>query len=278
MTGSYTGNGVDNRNITGIGFQPDIVIIRYDTNTAAVIRTTNMAADRAKLITGNNALQADYIQSFLADGFQIGTNANVNTSGRLYHWTAMKAGANVQIGTYAGNGVDNRDITGVGFQPDWVITMADNEQDVFRPGPIVGDNSFLMNGSAAIADRIQAMLADGFQIGANANVNSAVRTYYWIAFDATAKVKTGVYTGNSADNRNITGLGITPRFTWVKRGATTQAVWRTDTVVGDRTLYWGVTAAVTDRLQSLLADGFQVGTNQEVNLSGQTYYYLAAAP
>ena len=254
------------------------MIIRYDTNTAAVIRTANMPADRAKLITANNALQADYIQSFLADGFQIGTNANVNTSGRLYHWTAMKTGTNVQIGTYAGNGVDNRNITGIGFQPDWVITMADNEQDVFRPGAIAGDNAFLMNGTGSVTDRIQSMLADGFQVGADADVNSAALTYYWIAFDATAKVKTGTYTGNSADNRNITGLGITPKLIWVKRGATSQAVWRTDTVVGDRTLYWGLTSAVADRLQSLLADGFQVGTNAEVNLNTQTYYYIAAAP
>jgi hypothetical protein len=277
-TGTYTGDGTDNRDITGVGFQPDVVIIRYDNNTAPVIRTADMPADRAKRITSNTSLQPNYIQSFLADGFQVGSNSNVNQSGRLYHWVALKAGANVQIGTYTGNASDNRNITGVGFQPDWVITMADNEQDVFRPGPVSGDASYLMNGAGSTTNKIQAMLADGFQVGSHSDVNLSGRNYYWIAFDATAQVVTGTYTGDANDNRNITGLGITPGLVWVKRSATTEGVWRTDTVSGDRTLYWDAGGAVTNRIQSLLADGFQVGTNAEVNGLGATYYYLALRP
>ena len=48
--------------------------------------------------------------------------------------------------------------------------------------------------------------------------------------------------------------------------------------MGDRTQYWGATASAADRIQALLADGFQVGTDQEVNQNNQTYYYIAAAP
>ncbi len=273
-TGSYTGNGADNRNISGVGFQPDIVIIRYDNNTAAVIRTSSMPADASKLITGNAALAANYIQSFAADGFQIGSNNNVNQNARLFHWVAMKTGANVNIGTYTGNGVDNRNITGVGFQPDWVITMANAEQDVFRPALVAGDNSYLMNGTNSIADRIQSILADGFQIGTNADVNQNARAYYWIAFNDTAVVKTGSYTGDSVDGRTIT-TGITQQMVWVKRLNARQSVWRSDTASGDRTLYWGTTAAVADRIQAIVTNGFQVGTDQDVNQNAQTYYYLA---
>ena len=35
------------------------------------------------------------------------------------------------------------------------------------------------------------------------------------------------------------------------------------------------TAAASDRIQSLMADGFQVGTKAQVNANGSTYYYLA---
>jgi hypothetical protein len=274
-TGSYTGNGADNRNITGVGFQPDIVIIRYDNNTVAVIRTSSMPADRSKRITSNAALEANYIQSFLADGFQIGSNNNVNQNTRLFHWVAMKSSAHVRVGTYTGNGADNRNITGVGFQPDWVITMANAEQDVFRPGPVAGDASYLMNGTNAITNRIQSILADGFQLGSNADVNQNGRAYYWIAFDDTAETEVGSYTGDSADNRNITSPGITQQMVWVKRLGARQAVWRSDTVSGDRTLYWGATAAVADRIQAIITNGFQVGTDQDVNQNNQTYYYLA---
>ncbi len=275
VTGSYTGNGADNRNITGVGFQPDIVIIRYDNNTAAVIRTASMPADSSKIITGNAALAANLIQSFAADGFQVGTNNNVNQNGRLFHWVAMRVGSNVQIGTYTGNGADNRNITGVGFDPDWVLTMANAEQDVFRPGPIAGDNSFLMNGTNSVANRIQSLISDGFQIGSDADVNQNARAYYWIAFNVTSDVSVGSYTGNAADSRNITSPGITQQMAWVKRSATSQSIWRTDTVLGDRSLYWGTTAAVADRIQAIITNGFQVGTAAEVNVNAAVYYYLS---
>jgi hypothetical protein len=62
---------------------------------------------------------------------------------------------------------------------------------------------------------------------------------------------------------------------WVKRDDTYVAVWRPFSAAGDRTLYWGATASTTDRIQALQADGFQVGTNAQVNTNGSTYYRLA---
>lgn len=277
-TGSYTGDGADNRNITGVGFQPDIVIVRYDTNTSAVIRTSDMPADRSKLIASSGALQPNYVQSFLADGFQIGSDTNVNGSGRLFHWVAMKEGANVQAGMYSGNATDNRNITGAGFQPDWVMTLGDGQSDYFRPALLAGDNSYDIVGTNANADRIQSILADGFQVGANANVNENGRAYYWIAWDVTSKVAAGSYTGDSVDNRNVNSIGISPAFVWVKRLNSRQGVWRSATVAGDRTLYWGSTSASTNRIQSLVSGGFHLGTDQEVNHTNQTYYYLGLAP
>ncbi len=62
---------------------------------------------------------------------------------------------------------------------------------------------------------------------------------------------------------------------WVKRDDSQAAVWRPLSAAGDRTLYWSATAAATNRIQALQADGFQVGTNAQVNTNGSTYYYLA---
>ena len=41
----------------------------------------------------------------------MGNDVDVNESGETYYWVAMKAGTNVQHGTYTGNGDDDRDIT-----------------------------------------------------------------------------------------------------------------------------------------------------------------------
>ena len=41
-TGSYIGNGLDTRAITGVGFAPDLVIIKTEHSKEAIIKTANM--------------------------------------------------------------------------------------------------------------------------------------------------------------------------------------------------------------------------------------------
>jgi ribulose bisphosphate carboxylase small subunit len=239
-----------------------------------------MPADRSKRITTTTALTSDLIQSFTSDGFVIGTHNDVNRSGRRYDWIAMKAGPNVAIGTYTGDGTDNRNITSIAFQPDWVVTLADGEEDQFRPALLAGDAAFKMGGNSTFTDRIQSILANGFQIGANSEVNQSGRAYYWIAFDATSKVVTGTYAGDGNDDRNINGIGITPSFVWVKRASNNQSSWRTNSMAGDISAYWDATDPNPNRIQSLFSGGFQVGDNAQVNsgTNSPTYYYLALAP
>ena len=65
----------------------------------------------------------DAITALGATGFTVRTSANVNTNGRTYHYAAWKAVAGeMSVGSYVGNNADNRNITGVGFQPESVIT------------------------------------------------------------------------------------------------------------------------------------------------------------
>ena len=91
-SGSYTGTGVDNRAITGVGFQPDVVIVKSDDNSGvAEIRTSTMAGDNTKPMTGNTALTANLIQSLTSDGFTLGTDNAVNRNNRAYDWVAMKS-------------------------------------------------------------------------------------------------------------------------------------------------------------------------------------------
>ena len=187
----------------------------------------------------------------------------------------MKAGSDLSVGTYVGNGSDNRSITGVGFQPVWVVTLGDGEDSAFRPASLLGDNSYLMAADGKLANRIQAMEVTGFQIGSDANVNKSGTTYHYIAWAASSRVSEGSYTGDGSDNRSITGVGFQPQMVWVKRDDTKPSTWRPASVAGDSTLYWKAQVPQADRIQVLEADGFQVGANDEVNKGGKPHYYLA---
>ena len=100
LSGSYTGDGADNRPIF-VGFQPDVVIVDRDdptppgTNNEAVIRTSTMTGDNSKNMdhaTGM-ALAANLVQSLDAQGFTIGTDINVNESGTHVLLDCVPSGA-----------------------------------------------------------------------------------------------------------------------------------------------------------------------------------------
>jgi hypothetical protein len=238
-----------------------------------------MPTDAAKETGRAQPLVADRIQSFTSNGFVIGTDTLVNETGVTYHWIAMRSGVHVTTGVYTGDGVDSRDITGLPFQPDWIMTIGDGENDVFRPGLLAGDASYVLDSAASVANRIQAINADGFEVGSHDTINRNGIDYYYVAFDDTAKVAIGSYAGDDVDNRNIS-TGVDPEWVWVKRADTSPSVWHSASMSFDDTAYWDGTAFQANRIQDLTAGGFQVGTHAQVNnaIGTTTYYYLAVEP
>jgi len=274
-TGSYNGNDGSNRSITGLGFQPDLVFVKCDCGEAGIARTSTMVGNAAKRLNSNGGLQSNLIRSLIADGFRVGDDDAVNKGGDTYYWSAFKAGDELELGTYAGDGSDNRSITGVGFQPVWVATFGDGNDSVFRPATLAGDNSYGFTGTSKLSNRIQALEADGFQIGSNADVNLSSVTYHYVAWKASANVTQSSYAGNGADNRSITGIGFQPLMAWVKRDPSAQAVWRPQSLAGDETLRWNATATLANRIQAFEVTGFQIGSNGNVNFNGDTYHHIA---
>jgi hypothetical protein len=92
--GSYTGDGADNRGITGATFQPTYAMVKSSTTGAicdrAVQRPASMPGD-STLYFSAVANFADGIQALQTDGFQLGTNCRVNTNGNPYYWTAWRS-------------------------------------------------------------------------------------------------------------------------------------------------------------------------------------------
>ena len=277
--GSYVGNGVDNRGITGVGFQPDWVMIKIDQSVYfPVHRTSTMVGDVSALET-SATLQADMIQSLDADGFTVGTGTNVNVNTVGYDWVAVRASnADFKVGTYTGNGSDSRGITGVGFLPALVMIFAvKSEFYVWRTVQHAGDLSSNFGFAGTAADLIQSLDADGFTIGTHTRVNANTFAYHYVAFKSVAGFfSTGSYTGNGLDNRSITGAGFQPAFVHVARSATSTPRFKMASFVGEETANYTATAPdATDFIQAFGADGFTVGTNAAVNADTETFRWFA---
>lgn len=91
-TFTYTGDAADNRSIIGLGFQPDFVLIKNGTTTnSAALRTSDFVGDSSTSV-GSAGPGADVIQSFISDGFTIGTNVSANGSTNTFWGFALKAG------------------------------------------------------------------------------------------------------------------------------------------------------------------------------------------
>lgn len=279
-TGSYTGNGVDNQLIAP-GFQPDLVIVKGDNAQNAVARTSTMSGDAAKPLSGATNLTANLIQSFDTTGFRIGTDARVNSNGTTYHWTAVKAsGGAFRVGSYTGNGGASQAISGLGFQPEYAAVLgAVADEAVQRFSGMT--RAFQFNADTGTTTRITSLDADGFTVGNSAEVNANGSTYHYIAFnDVAGTIDTGSYTGNGADNRNYTGVGFQPGYVMIRSGDTGTARrghHRTAAISGDDTLFFDNFANMTNRIQALLSNGFQLGTDTAVNAFGVGYHYLALA-
>jgi len=288
-TGTYTGNGLDNRGITGVGFQPELVII-HDTNTAdsyvGVWKTASMAGDSAFFFQ-NSPLGANNIQSLDADGFQVGSSTSVNKDTLLYAYAAFKkdAATDFNYGSFAGNDADDRWITGVGFQPDFIFIKSDadgimNNHWISSLGGDQTLNTQSCTGGPIFNNIIQAVNGDGFQVGNRDDTyqssNKTGQTYYWFAFKQVAGgIKVGNYTGNDADDRSITGVGFQPTFVLLSNITTVarQNAIRYGTV-GDLSGYCGG-GWTADLIQALETDGFQVGSYFNVNKVAEVYHYFA---
>jgi hypothetical protein len=176
---------------------------------------------------------------------------------------------NVKLGTYTGTGADNRSITGVGFQPDFVLVKGGANRAVICTDTMdTGDAKCITGANGMETDQIQALEADGFQVGTSARVNANTTVYYYLALrdDGNGDFCTFSYTGNGADDRNITNAALTfdPNLVIVLPDNTSDPTWRsTDFAAGSSITFDG--SPQTNRIQALGTTNFQVGTDASVN-------------
>jgi hypothetical protein len=277
-SGSYIGSSVDNRSITGVGFQPDAVIIKANAAQVAVMRTSTMSGDATKPLSGATALVTDRIQSLLSDGFQVGANAQVNLVGTTYYWTALKAkSGHMTLGSYTGTGA-NRSITGLGFSPEYLMVLSASATNAVQRMSAM-TRSFRFDADTGSATGITSLDSDGFSLGTDSQVNSNATTYHYAAFNqCSGEMKTSSYTGDGTASKSITGVGFQPDYLIAHANDTVTArtgVHRPTAVSGTSSLNFSASTNISNGITGLQSDGFLVGSNAATNTNGVAYDYVA---
>ena len=288
LSGSYTGNGVDDRPVF-VGFQPDLVIIdNAGGGFRAVARSSPMAGDNAKDLDSANPLTANKIQSLTATGFTIGSDVDVNQNGIPYEWIAFRAApGQLVVGSYGGTG-STQDITGLGLSPAYVLVMSAGGHDAVQKSSPMPANFSEDFGANGFTTAILNMLPDGFRVGTDVSANNAGTTYYFAAWAAVpGRVAVGTY-GGAAVPQTFLGLGFFPEWVVVSRssnGAGSQGnppahKPASTGVTTDWSLLFDGPVGETNNITALFATGFTVGTHCRVNCTTapSTYYWVAFGP
>lgn len=180
--GAYYGNGIDNRDIKELPFNPGLIAIKGNFPTVGIFRVSANTGDQSNYF-GATAQAANRIQSFTGSNFQVGTGGEVNTAGFTYRFFAFAEGTNFDVGTYTGNGLDNRDITLPTFDVALLwIKRSTAIAAVFRPNTLVGDLTQYFTATANAAGRIKSFITNGFRLGTQTEVNANTGVYYYAAW------------------------------------------------------------------------------------------------
>jgi len=283
-TGTYVGDGAL-RTIV-VGWQPDFVCVKSETTEFAWIRMSSMPAGRSVPAAGLGTY-LNRIGSFVANGFEIGTDNGVNKLGVNFVWWALQAAANeVAVGTYTGDGTPNRHIdVGLGAAPMYVMCVHEASDFYNR----FEDDPRLETGRLADDDATQGAIEHFYNSGFDADtpyLNTNLFKFYWLAIREVANFSThGTYNGDGIDNRNIAvGGGVVPGVV-VLQGWDDIVHWWKMYYAHFRTTAHPLTLCsrfsnVTDaanQIQAQAAASFEIGTSVQVNDNGHPYYWFALA-
>lgn len=286
ICGSYTGNGTT-QTISGLGFDPEAVIIKSSGNTTAFIKTSFMTGTNSRGFSSTAGFVTNAITGFGTSAFSIGANAGVNTNGTVYYFYAFKSSNVVKIGTYTGNGAANRNIVSTG--------SANTKFVIIVPQSTYGGSVWYTHNNTAAGysydDGSPTSHWDspapvtppttGFSTvsGADPRTNVNLIVYHYIGFvEVAGECEVNAYTGNGTNGRALTGLGLKPYFT-LSTGGSTAILARSRSLTGDATQYFSATSNASNLIESFQNSGFTVGNDAAVNnnIFNQTYVVLGGA-
>ena len=251
----YTGTGSSNA-ITGVGFQPDLIWIKNRDAADWQIWTDSVRGTDYNIYSNDLNAQENYttrVQSFDADGFTLGTQAEVNTNTEDFASWNWKGGTTSGIATngsttitpsaysfnqtsgfsiiqYTGNGVAGAKIAhGLGATPNMIIVKKTSStadwcmyhQRIDSTAP--EDYNIKLNTTAARSNNSSFWndtVPDSvnFTIGDSGDLNSDTTTNIAYCFaEKKGYSKMGSYTGNGNADGTFVYTGFRPGCIMMKR-------------------------------------------------------------
>lgn len=289
LVGAYTGDGVDNRNID-IGYDLTVggsIYVQVWSEGAhySHFRTSAFTGDESLPFDTSTGLIANVIQGFNSSGFQVGSNANINTNGTVYHYLVIidPQEEYLYVGRYTGTGIAH-DITGVPFSPDIVIVKCEDTagitQAVYKTRQMAGEHTNVANSSSSATGAITALNSDGFGVGTSTRVNDVLDYQFVCMKLATAAIFSSQYTGDGVDNRTIPTPDIQPALVIIDQDSTstgTSGMAKSSLMAGELAVYSSnIAASASDTIQEIADYNIELGTDASVN-SASAYNYMLLA-
>tara|TARA_R110002050_G_scaffold18677_2_gene54330 strand:+ start:630 stop:1619 length:990 start_codon:yes stop_codon:yes gene_type:complete len=296
----WTGNG-SNRDITGVGFEPNFTWIKQRNGTFSHVLGNSISGDNKFLVSSSEDAEgtdSDKFRTFVSDGFQVGTHNGVNGTSNTYVGWSWKetATAGFDIVGYTGNGSARTISHSLSAVPSMMIVKS--RSSAGKPWGVYHHKNtsapatdFLsLNNTNATADSSAfwndtAPTSSVFSVGTSNDVNENGTTYIAYLFaEKQGYSKFGSYTGNGSADGPFTYTGFKPAIVICKKTSST-GDWelydnkRNGFNGGNVRVYPNANDAPsgTGRL-SLLSNGFKI-TNSSGNLngSGNSFIYMAFA-
>ena len=313
---TYTGDGSSSRNITGVGFQPDLLWIK-NRNAAQAHFVFDAVRGVSKAIFPNNtsaeSTQATTQTAFLSDGFTVGNDAASNGNGNgiaSWNWKANGAGssntagstattvsvnttAGFSIGTYTGTSSVATMGHGLGAVPGMIIVKnlssgtrkwAVWHQDLSSASKYLSLNetSAELNDSAVWNNTLPTNLV--FSSAGSGEVNQGSQNFVFYAFsEKQGYSKFGSYVGNGNANGTFVYTGFKPAFVITKASSASGQGWHMQDNKRDgfnydnKRLFADSNSSESGTTRmDLLSNGFKY-RDGDGNGNGISYIYMAFA-
>ena len=254
---TYTGNGSNGHAITGVGFQPDMLMMKSRTVAENGNLYDSVRGAGERLIynsDGNQSTKTDCQKSFDSDGFTVDLGAEVNENTQSFISWCWKAGtssginqdgasitptaysfnqtAGISIIKYTGTGSGATLPHGLGVTPNLIIvkvlTGGSDNWTWKSDGGISGYSGFTRymypnNAAVGVANDSSnefqySPTATKFSLGTNGGVNGSGRQYVAYCFaNKTGYQKIGGYVGTGNTNGSFIYTGFAPKFFVIHR-------------------------------------------------------------
>ena len=247
----YTGNFTDNTDITGVGFQPDLVWLKERSNTSSHLLQDAVRGANKDLFSNETSAEesnTNRMKAFISDGFTLGAHNLSNQNGETYaswNWkangtgsanttgaTASTVSANTTAGfsivKYTGAGATTYG-HGLGATPNMIIIKKLNSADdwfVYHHSIITASSSnkqfMRLNNTNALesngtAYTFTSVSDTTFGVGTDDKISESGDSFIAYCFAGKQGYsKFGSYTGNGNADGTFVYTGFSPAWVMIK--------------------------------------------------------------